>query len=107
MITIATWNINSIKARLDTALDWLKATQPDLLLLQEIKCTTETFPVEAFQALGYHAIVHGQPSYNGVAILSREPTTLVTNVLVEGDPLSRFLDIEYRGIRVLNIYAPN
>ena len=67
---IATWNVNSIKARLETALAWLKQAAPDVVCMQEIKCTDESFPAEAFEALGYNCAVHGQKSYNGVAILS-------------------------------------
>lgn len=109
MITIASWNINSIKTRTENVKRWLEQRQPDLLMLQEIKCTTDSFPYEAFAEMGYHATVHGQPSYNGVAILSREPVTLVQNTLpgeVE-DILARYLEIEYRGCRFINIYAPN
>jgi exodeoxyribonuclease-3 len=107
MIRIATWNINSIKVRLEPVKDWLTTHRPDLLLLQEIKCKTEAFPAQAFQELGYHSTVLGQPGYNGVAILSREPVRLVASALPFEDPLARFLDIEWNGLRVINIYAPN
>jgi exodeoxyribonuclease-3 len=108
MITLASWNINSIKARPDIATAWLDRVRPDLLLLQEIKCTTDTFPVDAFSALGYHAAVRGQPSYNGVAVLSRgEPVTVNADTLLQDDPMARFLDVTYRGVRAVNIYAPN
>ena len=75
---IATWNVNSIKARLEPALAWLKAADPDVLCLQEIKTVDENFPREAFESLGYSCAVHGQKSYNGVAILSRQPIEDVT-----------------------------
>lgn len=109
MITVATWNINSIKARQSNVLTWLQERAADLVLLQEIKTTTETFPLETFEALGYHATVHGQPSYNGVAILSREPITLIASALPgdQDDGQARFLDIEWRNTRFINIYAPN
>lgn len=108
MITLASWNINSIKARLDAATAWVESVRPDLLLLQEIKCTTDSFPVDAFVALGYHAAVRGQPSYNGVAVLSRgESVTIHADALLPDDPMARFLDVTYRGMRAINIYAPN
>jgi exodeoxyribonuclease-3 len=107
MIRIATWNINSIKVRLEPVKDWLAKHQPDLLLLQEIKCKTESFPSASFQELGYHSTVLGQPGYNGVAILSREPVKRIASALPFEDPLARFLDIEWNGLRVINIYAPN
>ena len=75
---IATWNVNSVKARLEPALAWLKQAEPDVLCLQEIKTVDEGFPREAFEALGYTCAVHGQKSYNGVAILSKRPMEDVT-----------------------------
>lgn len=109
MITIATWNINSIKVRLPLVLQWLEKHQPDIVFLQEIKCVTDKFPVDELLAAGYHSIVHGQPAYNGVAVLSRQPVTLVSNTLPgdDSDDKARFLDIEANGIRMINIYAPN
>ena len=74
-IRIATWNVNSVKARLPNVLEWLKSAAPDVLLLQEIKSTDDTFPLLEFQAEGYTAAVHGQKTYNGVAILSKLPMT--------------------------------
>src|SRR5256885_13570199 len=70
---IATWNVNSVKARLDTVLAWLQEANPDVVCLQEIKTTNEAFPADAFESLGYNCAVHGQKSYNGVAILSKRP----------------------------------
>ena len=64
---IATWNVNSLRVRLDHVREWLEAEQPDVLALQETKTKDEDFPVEAFEALGYHATFSGQPTYNGVA----------------------------------------
>lgn len=109
MITVASWNINSIKTRTEHVQRWLEQHKPDLLFLQEIKCTTDTFPLADFEVLGYTATVHGQPSYNGVAILSREPVTLIRNTLPgeDEDILARYLEIEWRGCRFINIYAPN
>ena len=71
---IATWNVNSIKQRVDSAVAWLKERAPDIVCLQETKCVDEAFPREPFEALGYrHMMVHGMKGYNGVAILSRIP----------------------------------
>jgi exodeoxyribonuclease-3 len=80
---IATWNINGVKARLEGALAWLKETSPDVACFQEIKCTDEAFPGEAFGELGYNVAVHGQKGFNGVAILSKRP---LDEVAVRGLP---------------------
>src|SRR3546814_15739213 len=77
MLSIATWNVNSIKARLPHVLAWLQSAQPDVALLQELKCIGEKFPRLAVEALGYHLSVHGPKSSNGVAILSKSPLTHV------------------------------
>lgn len=68
---IATWNVNSINARLPLVLDWFARASPDVAVLQEIKCVDEKFPTEDFERLGYNAAVHGQKTYNGVAMLSK------------------------------------
>jgi exodeoxyribonuclease-3 len=110
---IATWNVNSIKARLEAALAWLKQATPDVVCMQEIKCTDESFPAEAFEALGYNCAVHGQKSYNGVAILSKRPLEDVTPRLPggDGDDHARYLEAVVPGghgiVRVASIYAPN
>ena len=70
---IATWNVNSVNARLPTVLAWLEAALPDVACLQEIKCVDEKFPRETFESLGYNVETHGQKSYNGVALLSKYP----------------------------------
>ena len=78
---IATWNVNSIRSRLDRAVAWLAKQQPDVVCLQELKCTDNAFPIEAIRDAGYHAAVYGQKTYNGVAILSRaEPSGIETHV---------------------------
>ncbi len=82
---IATWNVNSIKARLEPALAWLKQAQPDVVALQEIKTVDENFPREAFEARGSNCAVHGQKSYNGVALLSKRPMEDVTPRLHRND----------------------
>jgi exodeoxyribonuclease III len=110
---IATWNVNSVKARLEPALAWLKQAAPDVACLQEIKTVDENFPREAFEALGYNCAVHGQKSYNGVAILSKRPMEDVTPRLPGGDSddHARYLEAVITGkngvVRVATIYAPN
>ena len=73
MISIATFNVNSIKARLPNLLSWLDAAKPDIVLLQELKCTDDTFPRMEIEERGYNIESHGQKTYNGVAILSKFP----------------------------------
>src|SRR3982751_6234769 len=70
---IATWNVNSVNARLPLIVDWFRTEQPDVAVLQEIKCVDEKFPYLEFESLGYNVSVHGQKSYNGVAMLSKTP----------------------------------
>ncbi|HEX4636580.1 MAG TPA: exodeoxyribonuclease III [Rhizomicrobium sp.] len=110
---IATWNVNSIKARLEPALAWLKQANPDVVALQEIKTVDENFPKLAFEALGYNCAVHGQKSYNGVALLSKRPMEDVTPRLHgdEADDHARYLEAVVSGdkgtVRLATIYAPN
>lgn len=106
---IATWNVNSIRARLERLLEWLQRTQPDVVCLQEIKVTDEAFPFEAIEAAGYHAAVFGQKTYNGVAILSRtRPLSIEKGIADGGDDLqARLLRTEIGGIQVITAYVPN
>ena len=110
---LATWNVNSIKVRLEAATAWLKEAVPDVVVLQEIKCVDENFPTAAFEELGYNCAVHGQKTYNGVAILSRRPLEDVTPRLPGGDSddHARYLEAIVPGeqgtVRVASIYAPN
>jgi exodeoxyribonuclease III len=110
---IATWNVNSVKARLETVTAWLKDAAPDVVCLQEIKCADDAFPKGPFEDLGYNCAVHGQKTYNGVAILSKRPLEDVTPRLPdgEGDDHARYLEAVASGdrgvIRVASIYAPN
>jgi exodeoxyribonuclease-3 len=83
---IATWNVNSVKARLPNVLGWLKQTAPDVVLLQEIKCETPSFPALEFEAAGYKSVALGQKAYNGVAILSRHPIEDVVEHLPSFSP---------------------
>ncbi len=106
---IATFNVNSIKARLPRILEWLEEAKPDIALLQELKCVDDDFPRLEIEGLGYQAAVHGQKTYNGVAILSRHPIEDVTRGLPgdEGDPQSRYIEATIQGLRVASIYLPN
>lgn len=106
---IATWNVNSIKARLPNVLDWLKTAEPDVVLLQEIKTVDDGFPRLEIEDLGYDCAVHGQKSYNGVAILSRRGLEDVSAGLPgdDGDEQARYLEATVDGVRVATIYLPN
>jgi exodeoxyribonuclease-3 len=110
---IATWNVNSIKQRLDNTLAWLHARQPDIVCLQETKCPDDAFPREPFESLGYNVAVHGQKAFNGVAILSKLPFDEVTARLPgdHEDDHARFLEaVVSTGagvLRVASIYLPN
>ena len=101
--------MNSVNARLPNVEAWLKAAEPDVVLLQEIKCESDKFPTLAFEALGYKCAVHGQKSYNGVAILSREAIKDVLEGLPgdKDDEQARYIEAETCGIRVASIYLPN
>jgi len=106
---IATWNVNSIKARLPLVLDWLRDFAPDVALLQEIKTVDEAFPELEIGDLGYNVAVHGQKSYNGVAILSKRPIEDVLRGLPgdENDHQARYIEAMTGGVRVASIYLPN
>lgn len=106
-IKIASWNVNSIRARLEHVKDWLKLREPDVLLLQELKGTD--FPAEVFRELGYESVAVPQKAYNGVAILSRHPIEEVSRTLADddGDSHARYLEVIIGGIRIVNIYLPN
>ncbi|NGP53490.1 exodeoxyribonuclease III [Thioalkalivibrio sp. XN8] len=105
---IASWNVNSLKVRLEQVLDWLEAHQPDVLGLQETKLTDANFPAETFRELGYHVSFSGQPTYNGVALISRAPQhDVVTDLDGLDDHQRRVLGATIDGIRVLDLYVPN
>ena len=106
---IATFNVNSIKVRLPILLDWLAAATPDIVCLQEIKCLAADFPMLELKGLGYHAEVVGQRSYNGVALLSKEPARDVITAL-PGDPAdeqARYVEASFGDLRVACLYLPN
>ncbi len=111
---ITTWNINGVKARLESALQYLKQESPDVICFQEIKSVDEGFPREAFEELGYNVETHGQKGFNGVAILSKSPLEDVARGLPgdETDPQSRWIEAlvaspKGQMIRVASIYLPN
>jgi exodeoxyribonuclease-3 len=108
MLKIATWNVNSIKARRERLLAFLQRHVPDVVCLQELKVETEAFPMEEVNALGYQAVVHGQRSYNGVAILAKSALEEPTIGLGDGgEDAARFLTAVTNGIRVMSVYVPN
>lgn len=106
---IASFNVNGIAARLPRLLEWLESRKPDVACLQEVKCIDERFPAADIEALGYHVLVHGQKSFNGVAILSREPATEVQRGLPgdDADEQARYLEADVNGVRIASIYLPN
>ena len=106
---IATWNVNSVKARLPHLLSYLEEAQPDVLCLQEIKCQTDDFPALEIKGLGYHVEAAGQRTYNGVALISRKPAENVLRGLAgdESDTQARYIEGTFDGVRVASIYLPN
>ena len=105
---IATWNVNSLKVRLPHVLDWLAASQTDILCLQETKTTDENFPIDEIEAAGYHVAFSGQKTYNGVAIISKQPATdIISDVAGLDDPQRRILGATIDGVRVLDLYVVN
>jgi exodeoxyribonuclease-3 len=106
---IATWNVNSVKARLTHLLAWLEEAKPDVLCLQEIKCLDADFPALEIKSLGYHIEALGQRSYNGVAILSKEPARDVVRGLPgdDADQQARYLEATFGDLRIASIYLPN
>ena len=105
---VATWNINGLRARFEFLLHWLEARQPDLVGLQELKMAEERFPFEALKARGYHAVVHGQKAWNGVAILSRDPPQIRERGLPGEEEMgARLISAEAGGLKFTTIYCPN
>ncbi len=106
---IATFNVNSINARLPRVTEWLATAQPDVVCLQELKCVDGKFPAEPIEDLGYNIAVHGQKTYNGVAILSKRP---IEDVMVglpgdDEDEQARYIEGTIKGVRVCGLYLPN
>src|SRR6185369_7218531 len=106
---IATYNVNGIKTRLPNLLQWLAREKPDVACLQELKALDESFPRQELADAGYHALWRGQRSWNGVAILSREPAVEVRRELPgdPGDDHSRYIEAAVNGVLVVSLYLPN
>lgn len=113
MVSIATWNVNSVKSRLPHLLEWLKRDKPDVVLLQELKCVNEAFPAMEVEELGYHLALHGEKTYNGVAVLSLFPLEDVSRGLDDdgSDLQSRYIEtvisLPGAAMRVASVYVPN
>ncbi|HCM07205.1 MAG TPA: exodeoxyribonuclease III, partial [Alphaproteobacteria bacterium] len=106
---IASWNVNSAKARQDHILDFLKAGMTDVLLIQETKTQDPNFPESLYTDIGWNVVFHGQKSYNGVAIASRHPISDVMTGLPgdDEDEQARYMEASIGGVRVATIYLPN
>jgi exodeoxyribonuclease III len=112
MLKIATWNVNSLNVRLPHVLAWIDSAQPDILALQETKLQDDRFPGDELAAAGYHSLRSGQPTYNGVAILSREPAAdMVTDIPGLNDPQRRILaatvPTALGAVRIVDLYVVN
>lgn len=107
---VATWNVNNVLKRLDLLLAWLEARKPDVVALQELKTTTDEFPTQALQAAGYHCMVQGQRSWNGVALLARGHEPLPVLTALPGDPKdreARYIEAAINGVLFGCLYAVN
>lgn len=109
MTMIATWNVNSVRARLEGLLKWLQTAKPDIVLLQETKVADDQFPREEIEDLGYNLAIHGQKSYNGVAILAKKPIEDVVRGLPgnDSDDMARYIEAVVGDVRVASVYVPN
>jgi exodeoxyribonuclease-3 len=108
MFKLASWNVNSLKIRLEQVLTWLDVSQVDVLALQETKLLNENFPLSVFTDKGFHVVFSGQKSYNGVAVISRHPISeVITDIPDFEDPQRRVLAVTVAGIRLINLYIPN
>jgi exodeoxyribonuclease-3 len=106
--SIATWNVNSLRVRGEQVMEWLRTHSPDVVALQETKMQDPDFPHPEFTAAGYHSVFSGQKTYNGVALLSRQPMTgLVRDIPGFDDPPRRVLAANIGEFRVINLYVPN
>jgi exodeoxyribonuclease-3 len=105
---IATWNVNSLRVRLEQLADWLNAEQPDIVALQETKVQDQDFPAQRLHDLGYQVLYAGEKSYNGVALLSRVPgEEFARDLPTFSDPQRRVLGAYFGPLAVLNLYVPN
>ena len=107
MSTIATWNVNSLKVRLEHLGQWLQGRKVDAIALQELKVPDEQFPMDEVRALGLQAAHYGQKTYNGVAILGPASPAQVVTGMPEDDPQRRVIAATVGGIRLVNVYVPN
>jgi exodeoxyribonuclease-3 len=108
MWKVVSWNVNSVNARLERVLAFLARESPDVVLLQELKCEEQKFPLAAIEGAGYQAAVFGQKTYNGVAILAKSPITEVSRGFLDGDlDEARFVVGVVDGVRVASAYIPN
>jgi len=116
-LLIATWNVNSVRTRLSQITDWINDINPDILCLQETKVIDEAFPAYHFEKLGYEVIIHGQKSYNGVAIISKFKIENVTKGFTQNNKLlnnsielndqKRLISADINGLKIINVYVPN
>jgi exodeoxyribonuclease III len=109
-VKVATFNINNINKRLDNLLSWLKKERPDVVSLQELKAEQQAFPIEAIRSLGYEAVWEGERSWNGLAILARNQTPVLTRSSLPGDlqdQQARYIEAAVQGILITSIYLPN
>lgn len=105
---IVSWNVNSLKVRLEHVLNWCNDNQPDVLALQETKLTDENFPEAEIKAAGFHVVFAGQPTYNGVAIISSSPATdIITDIEGLDDPQRRIMAATIDDVRIINLYVVN
>ncbi len=109
---IVSWNVNSIRARLENILDYIRDSDPDILLFQEIKTQEENYPLEVFNKIGYHSYVYGQKSYNGVAIISKLKIEnikkdFIKDKLKQSRVITGEIIINKKKIKIINIYVPN
>jgi exodeoxyribonuclease-3 len=108
VVKLATWNVNSVRARLPHLLDWLAANAPDAVCLQETKCEDAAFPHAELSAAGYCVLHNGQRTYNGVAILTKSPGAEVCRAIPRfTDDQSRVLAADFDGVRLVSVYVPN
>jgi len=108
MLKIASWNVNSLNVRLPHVLAWSDVTRPDVLALQETKLTDDRFPAEELKSAGYHSVFSGQKTYNGVAVLSRQPASdPVTDIPGLDDPQRRILAVTVGDVRIIDLYVVN
>jgi len=115
-LTLSTWNVNSVRARIPRLIEYINEQKPDVLLLQEIKCLEDSFPYLELESLGYNIAIKGQKSYNGVAILSKFPLDEVIKELPlygleKEDPAARYIEalinVDGTVVRIASVYVPN